>query len=124
MFLTHRGKVVAFAAIILVQLSEAAAAGNCLSKADGFQLNSDTVYWSFTIRSASECLQGLRASSMLIDEVKVLEPPAAGSLTIAGPAFFYKAPATASGDRFKLQVLGQNHRIRGASTIVVEVVVR
>lgn len=58
-----RGKVFAITALTLVLLSQPASAGNCLSKFDGFQLNSDTVQWSFVIRSGSECLQGLRGGS-------------------------------------------------------------
>jgi hypothetical protein len=117
-------KVFAIAAMALVPFSRPASAGNCLSKFDGFELNSDTVHWSFVIRSGSECLQGLRGKTMLIDEVKVLEPPSAGSVTISGPAFLYRAPATESNDSFRLQVSGQNHRMSGTSVIVVEVLVR
>ena len=118
-----RGKVFAIAAMALVQFSQPASAGNCLSKPDGFELNSDTVHWSFAIRSGSECLQGLRGKTMLIDEVKILEPPSAGSLTISGSAFHYRAPATKSDDRFRLEVSGQNHRMQGTSVIIVEVLV-
>jgi hypothetical protein len=125
MFLAHYGKVFASVAVALVGFSQPASAGNCLSKLDGFELNSDTVYWSFAIRSGSECLQGLRGRSMLIDEVKVVEPPSAGgSLIISGPAFIYRAPATASSDRFKLQISGENKRMRGTSEILVEVLIR
>ena len=119
-----RGKVFAITALTLVLLSQPASAGNCLSKFDGFQLNSDTVQWSFVIRSGSECLQGLRGGSMLIDEVKVLEPPSAGILTISGPGFHYRAPAAESNDRFELEVSGQNHLMHGTSVIIVEVLVR
>jgi len=91
-----RGKVFAIAAMALVQFSLPASARTCLWKPDGFELNSDTVHWSFAIRSGSECLQGLRGKTMLIDEVKILEPPSAGSLTISGSAFYYRAPATDS----------------------------
>ena len=124
MFLAHRGKRFAIAALALVQFSPAASAGDCMSKLDDFQLSSDTVHWSFAIGSGSECLQGLRGKSMLIDEVKVIEPPSAGSVTISGPAFHYRAPATESNDSFRLQVSGQNNRMRGTSVIIVEVLVR
>ena len=119
-----RGKVFAIAAMALVQFSLPAFARTCLWKPDGFELNSDTVHWSFAIRSGSECLQGLRGGSMLIDEVKVLEPPSAGILTISGPAFHYRAPAAESNDRFELEVSGQNHLMHGTSVIIVEVLVR
>jgi len=118
-----RGKVFAIAAMALVQFSLPASARTCLWKPDGFELNSDTVHWSFAIRSGSECLQGLRGKTMLIDEVKILEPPSAGSLTISGSAFHYRAPATKSDDRFRLEVSGQNHRMQGTSVIIVEVLV-
>ena len=118
-----RCKVFAIATMALVQFSQPASAGNCLSKIDGFQLSTDTVHWSFAIRSGSECLQGLRGKTMVIDEVKILEPPSAGSLTISGSAFHYRAPATESNDRFRLEVSGQNHRMHGTSVIIVEVLV-
>ena len=114
--------MVAMLAIAL--FTKPASAGTCLSRAEGFELNSDTVHWTFTIRAGSDCLQGLRASTMLIDEVNILDQPIAGNLTISGPAFIYRAPPTASGDRFRIQVIGQNRRIRGTSTIIVEILVR
>jgi len=122
--LTLGGRALAVAMIVLVQASSPASAGNCLSKADSFELNSDIVRWSFAIHTSSECLQGLRGRSMLIDGVTVVEPPSAGSLTISGPAFFYRAPAAASNDRFRLRIIGENNRMRGTSDIVVEVSVR
>jgi hypothetical protein len=120
----RRSTVLAIVAVALVEVSRSASAGNCLSRADGFELSSDTVHWRFAIHSSSECLQGLRGGSMLIDEVKIIDPPSAGSVTISGPAFFYRAPATSSTDHFKLQISGENNRMRGMSTIVVEVLVR
>jgi hypothetical protein len=102
-----------------------ASAGNCIWKLDGFELNADTVYWNFVIGSSSECLQGLRGNTMLIDQVKIIEPPKAGSLRISGPAFHYTAPSTAGSlDSFRLEILGQNHRVRGMSVIVVGVEIR
>ena len=124
MFLKSRGNVAAIAAAFLVQFSQPASARYCLSNIGEFQLNSDTVHWSFAIRPSAECLQGLRHRAMLIDEVKILDPPTAGSLTISGPAFLYKAPAPGSSDRFRLQVSGQNRRIGGTSVIIVEVLIR
>ena len=100
-------------------------AGNCLlSKSEGFQLTSDTVHWSFVIPAGTECLQGLRGGSMLIDRVNVVEAPSVGSLAISGSGFIYKAPVTASSDRFKLQILGENHRMRGTSEVVIDVDIR
>jgi hypothetical protein len=120
----RRHRVFAIAAVALVEVSQSAFAGTCLPRAGGFGLSSDTVHWIFAIPSSSECLQGLRGSAMLLDEVKIIEPPSAGSVTVSGPAFYYRAPATSSSDRFTLQVSGENHRMRGTSTIIVEVLVR
>jgi hypothetical protein len=62
---------------------------------------------------------------MLIDQVKIIEPPKAGSLRISGPAFRYTAPSTAGSlDSFRLEILGENHRVRGMSVIVVGVEIR
>jgi len=119
-----RGRIIVAVMLAIALLSKPASAGTCLSRAEGFELNSDTVHWTFTIRAGSDCLQGLRASTMLIDEVKILDQPIGGNLTISGPAFIYRAPPTASGDRFRIQVIGQNRRIRGTSTIIVEILVR
>lgn len=120
----RHGTICALAMLVLGPATTSALAGNCLSRNEGFELSSDTVHWTFSIRGGTDCLQGLRGRAMLIDEVKIVEPPAAGTLTIAGPAFFYRAPASGSSDRFKLQVAGQNNRMRGTSVIVVDVSVK
>ena|SRR5579864_4388163 len=117
-----RVSVVAVAAFVLV--SGPALAGSCLSKTEAFQLNSDTVHWEFVIPAGLECLQGLRGKSMLIDAVKVVEAPSSGNLAISGSGFIYKAPANPSDDHFKLQILGENRRMRGSSEVVVDVSVR
>lgn len=112
------------AAAAFVQLSDPALAGNCLTKTEAFQLSSDTVHWDFVIPTGSECLQGLRGKSMLIDQVKVVEAPSSGTLVISGWGFVYKAPANESDDHFKLQILGENRRIHGSSEVIVDVSVR
>jgi hypothetical protein len=120
-------KVVMLPAVTVVawlQITSPALAGNCLSRTEGFQLISDTVHWQFAIPAGSDCLQGLRGKSMLIDEVKVVEAPTSGSLAISGSGFIYKAPATESNDHFKLRILGENHRMRGTSDVAVDVVIR
>ena len=114
----------AVAIVALLLISRPAWAGNCLSRAEGFQLTSDAVHWAFAIHTGSECLQGLRGNSMLIDEVKVVEPPSAGSLTISGPGFIYRAPAGEVNDHFKLRISGENNRMRGTSEVVVDISVR
>jgi hypothetical protein len=110
--------------VALLQVTSPASAGNCLSRTEGFELVSDTVHWTFVIPAGSECLQGLRGKSMLIDKVNVVEAPSAGSLVISGPGFIYKAPAKESSDHFRLQILGENHRMRGTSEVVIDVNIR
>jgi hypothetical protein len=102
----------------------AAVAGQCISHPEGFELQSDTVYWNIDIGSGLECLQGLRGKTMLLDDVRVMEPPSAGTVTVSGPSFRYRAPSTPINDRFKIAVAGENRRQRGASVIVVEVTVK
>ena len=101
-----------------------ASAGECIRRPDRFGLRSDTAYWSITIGAGGECLQGLRGRTMLLDSVTVVEPPKTGSVTISGPSFRYRAPATPASDSFKLEVLGEDHRIRGKSFIQIEVTAR
>jgi hypothetical protein len=105
-------------------LSGPLAAGECIRRPEGFQLRSDTVNWEITIGVGSECLQGLRGRTMLIDAVKIVEMPKAGKVTISGPSFRYAAPLQATSDSFKLEVTGEDHRIRGASIIRVDVAAR
>lgn len=102
----------------------AAHAGECLSRPERFVLLSDAVSWTFSIPSGTECLQGLRGKTQLLDEVKLVEPPNAGIVTIAGPSFRYQAPAVAGIDRFRIAVTGENRRQRGSSIITVDVTVR
>lgn len=114
----------AVAILAFLQIAGPAWAGNCMSKAEGFQLTSDAVHWIFAIHAGSECLQGLRGRSMLIEQVQVLEPPSAGTLAISGPAFIYRAPDVQSSDRFKLRISGENNRMHGTSEVVVDISVR
>jgi hypothetical protein len=102
----------------------AATAGECVSRPDRFVLLSDTVYWIVSIQSGTECLQGLRGKTQLLDEVKLVEAPTAGNVTIAGPSFRYQAPPAPGTDRFRISVSGENRRQRGSSIIIVEVTVR
>ena len=101
-----------------------ASAGECIRRPDRFELRSDTAHWSITIGVSGECLQGLRGRAMLLDSVTLVEPPKTGFVTISGPSFRYRAPATAGSDSFKLEVSGEDRRIRGKSIIQVEVVAR
>ena len=110
--------------IVSLAMSSPASAGECIRRPEGFKLRSDTTYWSMTIGAGGECLQGLRGRAMLLDGVKVVEAPKVGVVSISGPSFRYRAPATPSSDSFKLKVAGEDHRVRGISTIQIDVVVR
>ena len=102
--------------------ARAAEAGECISRPARFELSSDTVHWNFDVRSGGECLQGLRGKTMLLDEVTLIKPPSAGTVTIAGPSFRNNVPAGApTSDTFTLEVSGENRRQRGTSVIIVDV---
>jgi hypothetical protein len=124
MVLTLNRAIVVVATIVLLQTVYPVRAGNCLSKAEGIQLISDTVHWAFAMPVDSDCLQGLRGGAMLIEDVKIVEPPSAGSLSLTGSGFIYKAPAAEANDHFKLRVSGENRRMRGTSEVVVDVSIR
>ncbi|MGY4330333.1 hypothetical protein ACVWWG_004750 [Bradyrhizobium sp. LB7.2] len=51
----------------------AATAGECVSRPERFELASDTVYWTVSIPSGTECLQGLRGKTQLLNEVKLVD---------------------------------------------------
>ncbi|UPK33910.1 hypothetical protein IVB18_37940 [Bradyrhizobium sp. 186] len=104
--------------------ARAATAGECVSRPERFVLLSDTVYWTVSIPSGTECLQGLRGKTQLLDEVKLVEAPSTGIVTIAGPSFRYQAPPSPGPDQFRISVSGENRRQRGSSVIIVEVTVR
>ncbi|MCK1269121.1 MULTISPECIES: hypothetical protein [Bradyrhizobium] len=104
--------------------AHAAAAGECALRPERFVLLSDTVYWVVSIPAGTECLQGLRGRTQLLDEVKLAEAPSAGHVTIVGPSFRYQAPSRPGTDRFRIAVSGENRRQRGSSIIAVEVTVR
>ena len=119
----RKAACIAFFGSALV-LSGPSVAGECIHRPDGFQLRSDTVNWEITIGVGSECLQGLRGRAMLIDAVRIVEMPKAGKVTISGPSFRYAAPPQATSDSFKLEVTGEDHRIRGASIIEIDITAR
>jgi hypothetical protein len=76
--------------------------------AERFELASDTVYWTVLIPSGTECLQGLRGKTQLLNEVKLVDAPSAGVATIAGPSFRYQAYSSPGTDRFRIAVSGEN----------------
>jgi hypothetical protein len=98
--------------------------GNCLLHPEPFRLQSDTVHWSMMIISGAECIQGLRWSTLMIDNISIIDQPKLGRLSLQGPSFRYFSNAGAHGnDSFKLRVAGTSLRLNGASVIEVDVAV-
>ena len=112
------------AGLFWVFVPVAAVAGNCLSRPDPFRLQSDAVQWSIVIARGDECIQGLRGPTMMIESVSVMEQPKSGRVVLQGPAFRYYAGAEPGADTFKLLVVGSSMRMRGTSTLTVEMQVR
>ena len=78
--------------------------------------------WSIKIRPGSECIQGLRWSTIMIDNVSIVEPPKSGRLVIQGPSFRYFSSADAQGsDSFKIAIFGTSLHMTGTSSIEVDV---
>ena len=75
--------------VVIVSPTAAFAGGTCLLHPEPFKLQSDTVHWSVRITSGSECIQGLRWSTIMIDSIAVTEQPKAGRLVVQGPSFRY-----------------------------------
>jgi hypothetical protein len=100
----------------------ALAGGTCLLHPEPFKLQSDTVRWSIRINSGGECIQGLRWSTILIDNIAVTEQPKAGRLVVQGPSFrYFSNPGAGSADSFKLSISGTSLHINGTSSIEVHV---
>jgi hypothetical protein len=105
--------------------TSAGSGGICLLHPQPFHLQSDTVRWSATIRSGSECIQGLRWSTMMIEDISILEPPKLGRLLLQGPSFrYFSSPGAQGTDSFKLSISGTSVRIAGNSVIEVDLTVR
>jgi hypothetical protein len=102
----------------------AASAGNCLSRPAPFVLQSDTVEWSMVIGRGSECIQGLRGKTMVLESVSVLEQPKTGQILLQGPSFRYSAGPEIGSDTFKLAIVGTSIRIHGSSVVTVNVQIR
>ena len=101
-----------------------ALAGNCLSRPEPFLLQADMVQWSMVVGRGSECIQGLRGRTMVLESVSVLEQPKVGQLVAQGPSFRYSAGPDAGSDSFKILVVGASTRIHGSSVVTVNVQVR
>jgi hypothetical protein len=100
----------------------AGAGGTCILHPQPFTLRSDTVRWSIRIKPGSECIQGLRWSTIMIDNISIIEPPKSGRLVIQGPAFRYFLSADAQGsDSFKITISGTSLRMTGTSSIEVDI---
>ena len=83
-----------------------AGGGICLMHAQPFTLRSDTVRWS----------------TIIIDNISIVEPPKFGRLVIQGPAFRYFSSADAQGpDSFKIAISGTSLHVIGTSSIEVDV---
>jgi len=111
------------AAIVVVSLPAAGSAGGaCLLHPEPFKLQSDKVRWSVKIASGGECIQGLRWSTIMIENISITEQPKAGRLLVQGPSFrYFSNPGTRGTDSFKLSISGSSLRINGTSEIEVEV---
>ena len=101
------------------------AGGNCLLHPEPFRLQSDTVHWSVKIKSGAECIQGLRWSTIMIDNISVADPPKVGRLSLQGPSFRYFSNVGVQGaDSFKLLIAGSSLRKEGVSSIEVDVTIQ
>jgi hypothetical protein len=101
-----------------------AVAGNCLSRPAPFVLQSDMVEWSMVIGRGSECIQGLRGRTMVLESVSILEQPKTGQIMLQGPSFRYSAGLETGVDTFKLAIVGTSTRIHGSSVVTVNVEIR
>lgn len=61
---------------------------------------------------------------MVFESASLLEQPKNGKVVVQGPSFHYYAGPEAGLDSFKLQIVGSSMRMRGTSTLVVDVEVR
>lgn len=114
--------VIAGMLVVLARGPSAQATPNCMRDIKPYKLAGDTIEWAMTITPGSECIQGLRWSTMQIYRVSVGEKPAIGQLVLVGPGFRYLAKSDFSGtDRFTLVVVGKNRHDEGTSTVQITV---
>jgi hypothetical protein len=98
------------------------AGGTCILHPAPFRLRSDTVRWSIKIASGGECIQGLRWSTIMIENISVTEPPKSGRLLVQGPSFrYFSNPDFRGIDFFKITISGTSLHMNGDSSIEVEV---
>ena len=111
--------------ILAWSLTMAQAGGNCLLHPEPFLLQSDTVHWSVKINSGAECIQGLRWSTIMIDDISILDQPKLGRVVLQGPSFrYFSDPGARGTDSFKLSITGTSLRLKGNSVIEVDVTVQ
>jgi len=99
------------------------AGGTCILRPEPIRLRSDVVSWTIELRSGDECVQGLRWSTLMIDQVVVVEQPKFGRIAINGPSFRYIAGSSNQPDSFRLLVKGSALHFQGESTIDASVVI-
>jgi hypothetical protein len=74
------------------------------------------------ISSGGECIQGLRWSTIMIDNISITEQPKSGRVQLQGPAFrYFFNPGARGTDTFKISISGTSLHINGNSVIEVEV---
>jgi hypothetical protein len=115
---------IVFVAILLTMLAgvvPARAGGTCILRPEPIRLRSDVVSWTIELRSGDECVQGLRWSTLLIDQIVVVEQPKFGRIVINGPSFRYIAGSSNEPDSFRLVVKGSSLHLQGESTIEASV---
>ena len=119
----HRRLTPVFAAALMLPglTLSASATPNCLRGQQPYKMADDTVSWAMAIAPGADCVQGLRWSTMQIEQVVVTTPPTHGTLVLVGPGFRYFAnlDGQKSTDRFTLVVSGKNRHDRGKSTVEV-----
>ena len=100
------------------------AGGTCMLHPDPFRLQSDTIHWTMKINSGAECIQGLRWSTIMIDTISIDDQPKMGRLLLEGPSFrYFSNPGAHGTDSFKISIFGSSLRLKGTSSIEVEVAV-
>jgi hypothetical protein len=114
-----------FGLVLAWSPTTAQAGGNCLLHPEPFRLQSDTVRWSIKIASGAECIQGLRWSTIMIEDISIADQPKLGRLSLQGPSFrYFSNPGAHGTDSFKLSITGASLRQNGVSSIEVDVTVQ
>jgi hypothetical protein len=110
-------------ALVLVQGVTMARAG-CLVRPEQYRLQSDTVHWSISLAAGTQCLQGLRGNTIVLEDVSIVDQPTTGNLTVVGPSFRYLANRAQGTDSFRLMLTGTSLHVRGYSYVTVDVTIQ